>query len=264
MTDEQTAGRKDNQPPPFESMSIDIEKFLEGARTAVKEHKTIETPDVAERMEGFLLQMGKFGKAIEKERKAENAPLNSQIDAINAKWKGLAATLEIATNHITIKVLAWRQRLKAKQDAELAEANRLKREADEKAAKALRDAEEQKRLAEAGDPNADPITAEIKAREATEKAKDAKADVSATKREQDEAKPRFTSGGRTRSVSVAKTYRAQIDNWKIAANRYIDHEWVKEAIQRAANEEVRKSMAGGAEEPMIPGITIITEESIRK
>lgn len=265
MADERTARIGDNQPPPFEALSLEIEKYLEGARVVAKEHPTIQDAAIAEKMDGFLLQLGKFEKRRKEGHAEEKAPVLQQGREIDAKWKKLADIIEVARGFIAPKVLAWKQALKAKQDAEIAEAKRIEDEKRRKADEDRRIADELKRKAEAGElaKGEDPVEAELRARQSAEQAKDAKSEVSATKREHDEAKPRFASGGRTRSVSTVKTYSAQITDWKIAALRYRNNEWVKEAIQRAANLEVKTAMAGGQSEPMIPGVEIITTESVR-
>lgn len=261
MTD-QPRGMGDNNPPPFESLSIRAEEVMNGARKVLTDHKQVITdPEVGDRLGGFLRQLKDVAKEAEKEREAEKAPHLEAGRAVDSKWKPIKDKLALAIETVEKKVKAHLQYLneerEKKRKAEEAEKQRLQQEADRK----TKEAADLKAKAEAGElkgTNVDPLQAQLDAEAAQQAVKDKTKDVKAL---EGSAKVGggFAVGGVQRSVSMRTTYFADIKNAKMLALFFIDEPRVIDVLQALANNYVRAASNTDRDPP--PGCTVRKEET---
>lgn len=235
-----------NEPPPFERISLEIEGFLTGARNAVVEYPEITSQEVADRFDGFLIQLRGARQDAEKERVAEKAPHLEAGRAVDTKWGTIIAAADKALDWINPKITAWKKGVKAKQEDAEAETRRIADEAKRRAEVAAAEAERLRQEADGGllkGTTADPIAAQMKADELQLQAKEAKKDVTAVKASAPTTN--FTVDGKKKSVSLRTTWSARITSYKafaayLLSQPEVDHR-LKYCLQDIADSMVRKS-----------------------
>lgn len=134
-----------NRPPepidPFGDAKKRTDELITTADRWVKERSTIETDEHAGRASTFIDQLRAQSKKVEDLRKAAVKPLNDEVARVNAVHKKEIDRLTLALGALQKILTPWLVAQKAKKDAEerlrREEADRLQREAEEKARAAV-------------------------------------------------------------------------------------------------------------------------------
>lgn len=140
-----------NNPPepivdPVAPIRVRVNALVANANKWANERPTIETPEQATAAKDFVDQLLAESRAAEEERKKINAPWALLTKANNDTFKVIEAYLLACVNVLRPKLTAWGTKLRLEQEAAAREAekvaianqreaDRLKREAEEAAAK---------------------------------------------------------------------------------------------------------------------------------
>lgn len=255
-------GIGDNLPPtPLDALRSRVTDLCDGCDRTVKALQTVEAeveidkqklkvkvpvlPDreTSERAEGFLGQVVAEFKAIEDQRKADNAPHDDAVKATNAMYAPLTARLKIAGAIMRAAVAKFLVAERARLDEE-------KRKAAAAAAETQRQAQEAARKAQAN-PTVDNIVAAQQAGEAAGAAIERRDEAVA-------AKPQVRSEFSTRARTLREVRRAEVVDIDECFKHYRSHPDVLACLTMLASADARKKDGPAA----IPGAKIIVESSL--
>jgi len=232
-------GIGDNLPSVFEGRQIRTEDIVNTANRWLSDVENIESEEQAGRAADFKATITTAIRENEKARKGETAPLRQKVSEINDGYKGLEALLGKSLEVVRQKLAPWLSKLeearKAKARAEQEEAERLRREAAEKAAAAV------------------TIQDQVAADEAQEKADEMDRQAAAT----DRSKAQVHGEVAGRATSQRQTWAAtDIHNLDEAFNYYRERDEVRELLLRLASADARHGRR------RIPGFVISPKTSI--
>ena len=242
---EQTAGIGDNIPPEpineaFDALQARTSELVDAANAWLNDCPTILTEDQAGRASDFVSQLTKQIKAVEDERKKQKQPHVDAAKAVDNTFRPLTTMLDTAKQLLRPVLTRWLQKKEQeRQEAEraaAAEAERLRKEAEE----AARKAEEAK---------GNVVGATIAAEQAKEDAEEADKQAQQVSRSRVGIKGDYSE--RSRGLRTVK--RAEITDLDKALNHYKTREEVRDLIIRLASADAR----AGAKR--IPGIKIVEE-----
>lgn len=196
---------------------------LSGTANAwLQQVKEITDAETATACEDFIAQVKAEIKAAEDERKKQKQPHMDAGAAVDEKFRPLQVTLKMIADLLSPLKTGWLKR----------EQERLKREAEEKEAAALKALEE----AETAKATA-PTTIEeaVRAEQAQKKADEAVADADRAGKSKAQLKGAFTS----RATSLRTYWSARIVDYRMALLHYGEHDEVKAVIQKLADADAR-------------------------
>lgn len=235
-----------NQPPTeFDEISKRVDELAGVANQWITERKVIETDDHEEKATDFLDQCLAEEKARKKAHRAEKDPNIAEGRAIDKKWKDLAAPL-------TVMIEKLRAMLKVRHDEKEVERQAEEKRLAEEAADALELAAAMGAQAESGE--GDVIGDTVAAQEAQEDAEDAVAAAAAKTRERTQTKGAYGD----KAHSTRKNHKAKITDHAKALAHYGNHDDVKAAVLRLANQDARASKG---DYPTIPGVEFYSDDT---
>lgn len=237
MTDQETAGIGDNNPPetPFEISQSKIQDLYDEAALWL-DGDPINSEEMAEGIATLLQSIRAAAKEAEDERAAEKKPHWDAGKAVDVKWKPLTTLADRATEAAKAALAPW---LKKKADEKAEEDRRLREEAERKKAEA------EKAIREA---NRENVLERQAAEDKLEEAK--KAEVTANKAARESAGVKGRTG---RAVSLRKRYRAVLRDPEAALEHYWPHVRIEELLTSMAQADADNGKAN------IPGFEIKIE-----
>lgn len=230
-----------NQPPadiyaPYCDRTNDL---VEAANQWLKTVKEITDEPTAKAADDFLNQIKEELAAIDKDRKAINAPYEAKVKANNDAFRPIVALLDKAKLLLSPLKVKWLQR----------EKDRLAKErADKEAAalKALRDAEDAAKRATAS-VEAAVLADELQAAADTAMAASAAAD---------KAKASVKGDYAQRASGLRTYWKAEITSFRQAMLHYETHPKMQELVQELANADARTDKS----QMQVPGCKPISED----
>lgn len=227
---------------PFDLISEHLEDLISEARNFA-DGEPVDNQGQADAVSALIENLRTAAKDADAERVRENKPHDEAKAAVQAKYAPLIADPKNKNPGKVWKAIdalkACLQPYLAKLDAEKREAERLAREAADKAA---RDAAEAMRQAAANDMAArDDAEALVAEAEAARKAADAA------------AKDKAHATGGTRAMGLRSVWKATLTDQKAAAAHYwrINPDAFTALLQKLADDDVRNGKRSG-----VPGVEI--------
>jgi len=239
--------------PPEEKAAAEFDarvaEISAAANEWIKRAPEIRTDDEAQRCRDFLAQLAAEIKAAEDARAKFKAPYLAAADAVQVRFKAIVARCQKGVDLLKPRMNAWLFKLAAEKEAREKEA----REAAEKAqAEAAAKAAAAVQAAATG--KGDIVGAAVEADEAAAAAEKAQRDARRAEKE----RPKVAGNYAPRSISLRKTWRAEITDYELALQHFKGTATVKDAVQAAADAAVR-----AVKDTMpIPGVTVKVTESI--
>lgn len=246
---EQTATLGDNLAPDddFDDLRQRVEDLTATANRWLTERPEITDEEMAGKASDFMEQVNKSLRKVEAERKEKKQPHIDAGKAVDGRYNPLKAPLQKIKDLLEPRIRAW---LKAKEERIAEE----KRQAEEEALKAMQEAEDAKKAAEAAE--GDVIGNAVAAEEAEAKADEALKEVSRV------AQPARAKGDYgQRATGLRTVYRARVtDALAVLTHCYrrgnvADVDAIVELAERLASAHMRATK-GTAE---IPGAEPVTE-----
>lgn len=231
--------------PGFDAIKARADQLAATANEWLANVREITDQETAEACDSFLAQVRAEVKAAEKERKAINDPHDKAIKANNDRFRAVTVLLAKCDEMLSPLKARWLQR----------ERDRLAREKAEREAaalKAMQEAEDARRAAEAA--AAPTVQVALAAEETAAKADAAIAALAEVER----ARPVVKGGLAARASGLRQYWFAEIQDHQKALHHYGHREEVKEVIQRLANADAREKKDSLA----VPGVQAKMEERV--
>lgn len=190
--------------------------------------KAITDLKTAEACDSFLAQVRAEMKAADKDRKAINAPHETEVKANNERFRGVTALLETCERLLSPLKAGWLQRERDRLAAE-------KAAAEAAAFKAMQEAEDARKAAEAA--AAPSVQAALVVEQTAAKADAAIAALA----EAEKARPVVKGGLAARASGLRTYWFAVVNDWDKAVAHYSEDPKVREVVQALANAEARAS-----------------------
>lgn len=185
-------GNMPPEPTPFEKAEKEVNDLYAEAALWL-DGKPIESQAQADDLSNLLNMIRAAEKRAEEARKAEKQPHSDAAKAVDAKYKPLIGTCQLASDACKKAIAPWLAKVAAAQEAAAAEARRVAEEATRQAQEAIRAADATNLEARAA--------AELKVKEAQDAEKRATRAGKATAN---------AGGGVGRAVGLRTVYRAEI------------------------------------------------------
>lgn len=230
---------------PFPALKSRADQLAAAANEWLANVKAITDLETAEACDSFLAQIAAELTASDKDRKAINAPHDTAIKANNERFRPVTTLLETCQRLLKPLKAGWLQRDRERQTAE-------KRAAEEAALKAMQEAEDARKAAEAA--AAPTVQAAIVVEETAAKADAAIAALAEAER----ARPVVKGGLAARASGLRTYWFAEITDWSKAVAHYDEDPRVREVVQALANAEARTSH----EKMMVAGAVAKSEERV--
>lgn len=231
-------GNMPPEPTPFEKAEKEVNDLYAEAALWL-DGKPIDSQAQADDLSNLLNMIRAAEKRAEEARKAEKQPHSDAAKAVDAKYKPLIGTCQLASDACKKAIAPWLAQVAAAQEAAAAEARRVAEEKTRQAQEAIRAAEATNLEARAA--------AELKIEEAKE----------AEKRAARAAKATANAGGGVGRAVGLRTIRRPVFSDPILAAR---HYWLKENNEYCAFllSLAERDVRNGA--TVIPGFEIIEEK----
>lgn len=245
MSEENRLGIGGNNPPeemtPFTAASQRVTELVETANVWLASVKEIADENTATACQGFLDQVNAETKAVETDRRTEKKPHEDAAKAVDIKYRPLSTRLDTIKTLLLPLKTAWLQKEQARKDAEAAaaraEAERLRRLAEEAAAAAAQNTTVEAVIA------ADEINNSVK-----------QAETAARRIENDKAQVRSHFG--TRASGLRTYWSARITDYRKALKHYSERAEVREVIERLAAADARTLK----DDLKVPGVEAYSEQ----
>lgn len=215
-------------------------ELLETGKKWFDQYPKIESQNVSDICSSFIAQVRDYKKEVEASRKALKEPILEQGRSIDAYHKGLTTPLEKIEQALKDRQTLFLQEEQRKIDA-------ARRAAEEEARK---QAEEAARI--------EQQAAEANTFDALQAAEEAKAKAEAAAKVAQSADTRAKAKGdfANKAMSLRTSYHAEITDFAAALNHYKNHPSVREAVQKAADNEARTTKGTVS----IPGVKVSTTQ----
>lgn len=238
---------------PYDALKARVDELVANAERWIAERKVIENEEQAKAAGLFLAQLRDALRDGEKQRKADKQPFIDAGKRVDDAYAKLATLIEKCGKAMKAKTDDWLQREQKRIEAERIEA---KRKADE----AARQAEEIRKAAEAAKQTGGPS---IEAEAMAEEAEKDRVRAAEAARKAEKEKPKIAAGTGIRTVANVTVWELVVTDYALALEAFKDHEWVKDAVERAAKERLRGTPAEAKPTLTIPGCNITSRQESR-